>query len=141
MRYLIVVSIFILSGCSIDRATDRNGHTPFAAVLANLSHYNGKDVKLITYASLEFEGQAAYLTEDDYENMIFINGLWLNLPSNIDESKLNKRGIYAISGTVNLDENGHFGMWIGAIDVKYIEEYLVLEETDSAEQGDSEGTP
>lgn len=141
MRHPWVFLVLLLNGCADDRTVDANGNVPFAAVMANLDDYDGKEVRLITYASLEFEGQAAYLTKGDYENMIFINGLWLSLPEDIDESMLDKRGVYSIKGIIDLSNKGHFGLRIGSIDVLAIDEYLVFDKSENAEQGDSGGVP
>src|SRR5262245_37970159 len=51
--------------------------------------FHGKNVRVIGYVRLEFEGNAIYLSKESYDAGISRNGLWLDPPVN---SPLTKKG-------------------------------------------------
>jgi hypothetical protein len=126
-----VTKIFVLfilisvSSCG-DQRLDVGDKYPisFVQILANINNMHGVRVHTITYALLEFEGNVAYLNEDDYPRLITANSLWLNLPPGIKTNGIGHIKLYEIWGTVNLNEHGHMGRWRTSIDVDRIEEYL-----------------
>ena len=50
-------------------------------LIANPKVYDGKVVRLIGFCHLEFEGDALYLHQEDFDRGISRNGIWLNTPS------------------------------------------------------------
>jgi len=86
-------------------------------LIANPKDYDGKFVRVVGFVSMEFEGNAIYLHEDDYRHSIFKNGLWIGLTDDMQKNKadLDKRYL-VIEGTFNANEYGHMGAWSGTIE-------------------------
>ena len=75
--------------------------------------YNGKLVRIIGYVELQFEGTSIYLSK--YANASAKNGLWLDSVDPKIWPKYNKK-YCLIEGTFNSNNQGHMGMWSGAIE-------------------------
>jgi hypothetical protein len=80
--------------------------------------FHGKQVRVIGYVRLEFEGNAIYLSKESHEAGIFKNALWLDPPP---RSPLAQKGAswgprYAIvEGRFDATDHGHLGLFSGAI--------------------------
>jgi hypothetical protein len=85
-------------------------------LIANPKDYDGKVVRVIGFARLEFEGNAVYLHEDDYKHSIYRNGLWIDVTDDMQKKKaeLDKKHVL-LEGTFNARETGHMGLWSGSI--------------------------
>ena len=86
-------------------------------LLSNPEAYDGKIVGIRGYLNLEFEGDAVYLSKEDYENSIFTNGFWVNFSENIEKSELESySGKYVwLTGRVDTKNRGHLGLWSGEL--------------------------
>jgi hypothetical protein len=85
-------------------------------LLANPEKFAGKRVRIQGYFVLEFEGVALYLHQEDYNEAIFQNSLWVNLDdtSAKDAGKCSKH--YAmIEATFNPADKGHMDVFGGAL--------------------------
>ncbi len=94
-------------------------------LIARPELYDGKRVRVIGFVNFEFEGNAIYLSREDWEQGINRNGVWVDpdlaLPAGVERDttaasyRPNRR--YALlEGTFHAGRGGHFGMWSGSID-------------------------
>lgn len=86
-------------------------------LIANPSEYHGKKVRVIGVGNLEFEGDGLYLSKDDLKYGTN-NSLWLvlSLDATPYEDAMEYNGKYVlVEGTFDMNNKGHFGMWLGAI--------------------------
>jgi hypothetical protein len=85
-------------------------------LIANPKDYDGKNVRVIGFVRLEFEGNAIYLHEDDFKHGVMKNGLWLDAPKEMFEKQADFNQKYVlIEGTFNAKMTGHLGLWSGSI--------------------------
>jgi len=95
------------------------------SLIARPELYDGKRVRVIGFVNFEFEGNAVYLSHEDWIQGVSRNGVWLDpeltLPAGIERDttapsyRPNRR--YALlEGTFHAGRGGHFGMWSGSID-------------------------
>ena len=89
-----------------------------AAIISNPDDYDGRRVRIIGAAQLEFEGNIICLTKEHLKQAAYKNCLWLN----IDEQQakeigfVNPNGKYVlIEGYFDKDDLGHMGVAAGAI--------------------------
>lgn len=82
-------------------------------LIANPEAKQGRQVLVSGYLTLDFEGRALYLHEDDYRHSQYKNGLWVN----IDREKYQQYdGQYVVvEGEFNAADTGHMGLWSGAL--------------------------
>lgn len=80
-------------------------------LIAAPERYEGKSVTVIGYFHLGFEHSAMYLSKSDYENDVWINGVWVDSvqPIEINDSYILITGIFTQKHT------GHLGGWPSAI--------------------------
>jgi hypothetical protein len=86
-------------------------------LLANPFRYDGKQVQVIGFLRLEFEGDAIYLHHEDFEYAISKNAIWLDRPKDFSEkqtSEVDKKYVIC-EGTFNAREHGHMGMFSGSL--------------------------
>ena len=81
-------------------------------LISNPAAYNGKLVRVIGFVRFEFEGNALYLHEEDYKQMLTRNGAWLSMP----EKKELDRKYALIEGVFNAGNRGHLGLWSGSLE-------------------------
>ena len=85
-------------------------------LIANPEKYDGKVVFVVGFVSLEFEGSAIYLHEEDYKHALYRNGLWIDIPNDMRRREAGvDRKYVMIIGTFNAKELGHKGAWSGSI--------------------------
>ena len=69
---------------------------------------------------MEFEGNAIYLTQEDYEHGLTSNGLWLSfsddfLQTHKDIQQFDKK-YCLVEGIFSASHKGHLGLWSGAVE-------------------------
>ena len=86
-------------------------------LIANPERYDGKQVQLIGFLRIEFEGTALYLHREDYERGIEKNALWINIPTGMSKAQADAvNGQYVIClGTFDAAHHGHMGLFSGEI--------------------------
>lgn len=86
-------------------------------LLANSLKYDGKQVQVIGFLRLEFEGDAIYLHREDYEHAISKNAIWVDRPRDFSEKQAAEvdKGYVICEGTFNAREHGHMGMFSGSL--------------------------
>jgi len=85
--------------------------------------YNLKQVRVIGFATLEFEGKAIYVNREDYEHAITKNAIWLDVELTAAVRELNKKYVI-VEGLFDKDKLGHLRMYSGTIkNVMRLEEW------------------
>jgi len=86
-------------------------------LIANPQTYDNKRIRIIGFVRLEFEGDAVYLHQEDFEYGLSKNGLWIDVPQDMTKKQMdavNRR--YAIcTGTFRAGGHGHMGLFSGEI--------------------------
>src|SRR2546426_4695750 len=49
-------------------------------ILANPKSWHGRRVRVAGFVNLEFEGDALYLSREDFQQGLYSNSLWINVP-------------------------------------------------------------
>ena len=103
--------------CSVSQPSHAAESVSLIQLIANPNDYDGKFVSVIGFVSLEFEGKAVYLHQDDYKHGIWKNGLWIDVTDDI----LRKRRTFdqkyvLVEGMFNAKGKGHLGLWSGTIE-------------------------
>ena len=84
-------------------------------LIATPEKYQGKRVRLLAFLRIEFEGNAVYLHKEDYEQAIFRNGLWIDLPKGIVSGNGLTNQYVLVEGVFDGTQSGHMGLWSGMI--------------------------
>lgn len=86
-------------------------------LIANPLRYDRKQVQVIGFLRLEFEGDALYLHREDFDHAISKNAVSVVRPSDLSGKQLiqvDKK--YVIwEGTFNARDRGHMGMFSGSL--------------------------
>ncbi|MDK2593471.1 hypothetical protein [Pseudoalteromonas obscura] len=84
------------------------------ALLSNPLKYHNKKVQFVGFLNIEHEGNAVYANKLDFDQMITKNSIWVDIASKRGE-RFNEQYVL-IEGTFKADEQGHFGLFSGAIE-------------------------
>ena len=76
--------------------------------------YHLKQVRVIGFAALEFEGKALYINKQDYESAITKNAIWLDVELT-DAVRKNDKKYVLVEGTFDKDKLGHLKMYSGTL--------------------------
>lgn len=121
---LIALGFGAISARESSMETETNAQQPtrvsLVQLIANPNEYDGKFVRVIGFVSVEFEGTAVYLHQEDFKYDITQNAIWLEMDFERNK-KLNQRYVL-IEGTFDADHNGHKGLFSGSIkDIKRLQ--------------------
>jgi hypothetical protein len=86
-------------------------------LIANPTKYDGKQVQIIGFLRLEFEGDAIYLHQEDFEHGISRNAIWIDRPVDLSEkqtAEVNNKYVIC-QGTFRAADHGHMGLFSGAL--------------------------
>jgi hypothetical protein len=84
-------------------------------LIATPEKYQGQRIRVLAFLRIEFEGDAVYLHKQDYEQAIYRNGLWIDLPNTISFSKNMSNQYVLVEGVFDGKRKGHLGLWSGTI--------------------------
>lgn len=86
-------------------------------LLANPGAYEGKLVEVSGFVNLEFEGNAIWLHQEDFQQSLYPNALWLDVSAGkCTDAHGNPLSAYAtVSGRFTATAHGHMGLWPGQI--------------------------
>ncbi|RTL16079.1 MAG: hypothetical protein EKK52_18875 [Burkholderiales bacterium] len=97
-------------------ATTQSVDVSLISLIAAPREFDGKQVRVIGFARLEFEGDAIYLHREDYLQGITKNGLWLDVERLPKKSAARANNRYVIvEGVFSMTDKGHLGLWSGSI--------------------------
>jgi hypothetical protein len=83
-------------------------------VIQNPEQYAEKPIRVVGVASIKFEVTGLYISEEDMRNAVTKNGLWIEVPNNDANRKLNGKYVI-VEGVFDPTRKGHLGMWSGTI--------------------------
>ena len=85
-------------------------------ILANPDSFHGKEVQIIGFLNLTFEGDALYLHREDLAYGIVRNSIWVVANENMYKNRkwLNKKYVI-IRGTFDANDHGHMGLFQGSL--------------------------
>jgi hypothetical protein len=90
--------------------------------------YHQKQIRVVGFASLEFEGKALYISREDYEKAITKNAVWLDIELT-ENIKKNHKKYVIVEGIFDQDNLGHLKLFSGCI--KNIERIELWESGDA----------
>ena len=113
--FLIAITVLIITGC--EKANNELIKISIINLITNPEKYHNKDITIIGVGNLQFEGNKICLSKSDVEYGISSNCLWIELNEKIsyEEAKTLNGKYIIIEGTFDMKNNGHFGMYPGAI--------------------------
>lgn len=101
-----------------DSVTSNSETVSLISLIATPEKYNQKRIRVIGYFNLEFEGNALYLSKEDYTLGIDKNGLWIDRENikiaSKDYIRCNKQYVI-LEGTFQTDDKGHEDSYSGSI--------------------------
>jgi hypothetical protein len=83
-------------------------------LLANPEKFHGKQIRVIGFLRLEFEGNALYLHREDYKERLTRNAVWVELTADKQHAKLSNHYVL-IEGTFNANNLASLPLWSGTI--------------------------
>jgi hypothetical protein len=120
MRRLELITPLAVALISLTACT-RNPMQEDVSLLRLIStpeRFDGKPVRVIGYVRIEFEGNAIYLHQEDYEHFIPTNGLRLDDPACFQGAKHDERftsGYAYVVGTFKSNRPSELNIWSGTI--------------------------
>lgn len=116
---LITAILGILATCGLSLAADQAPveDVPLVRLVVIPEKYQGKKVWVIGFVNLEFEGNAIYPHKEDFEASLLGNGIWLDVPTRLNQQERGARsGHYClIEGTFDAKSKGHMGLFSGTL--------------------------
>lgn len=85
-------------------------------LVANPEKYDGKQIRIIGFLRIEFEGNALYVHKEDYEIGLLKNAIWVDVTPEMkkEQSKFSMHYVL-IEGVFSASEKGHMGAFSGSI--------------------------
>ncbi len=130
---MLVIAIAIAGACSKGAATAppvrdaadcaanaaKPVNVPIVALIATPEVFEGKLIEVKAFASIEFEGNGLYASEQDYLNLL--DGVWLDIPKELekDAAPLHRQYV-GVVGTFTSKRHGHMGHFLGEIALRRI---------------------
>ena len=120
--FFIFVLLFISLGCHAANLTES---VSIINLISTPEKYEGKTVRLVGVAKIEFEDNAIYLNQNDLKSLNYKNGIWLAVKKEqVSEFEKFSGKPVLVEGVFNSKRKGHLNLWSGSIDVILrIEEY------------------
>jgi len=86
-------------------------------LIANPQLYEDKRVRITGFVDLQYEGDAIYLHQEDFNHGLTKNGLWINLPSNITQQQIRAINDHYVicTGRFVAKNHGHMGLFSGGM--------------------------
>jgi hypothetical protein len=105
---------------NVQPSRDADSSPPLVSIVSLIAapdRFNGKRIQVIGFTHFEFEGNAVYLSREDYRYGLDKNGIWLSMnKSHIDKQKELNDSYVIVEGTFNAEHKGHFGFFSGSIE-------------------------
>lgn len=112
--------VLVLGGWAPAAAQSTDGQPPpfvdVEDVVESAHDYAGRSLTVHGFVVWEFEGNAIYASEDDYRSQRYERGIWIDQPP-MTEGEVNASSgkLGYVTGTFDLQDRGHLGLWGGAI--------------------------
>jgi hypothetical protein len=116
MRKLACIFSLASLLCCSPALADEPVDVSMVQLIATPEKYHGQVVRLIAFLRIEFEGNALYLHQEDYEHRIFRNAIWLDLTKNeiLRAKTMSDHYVLAV-GHFDSRLTGHKGMFSGSL--------------------------
>ena len=111
----IVLVLFLLAVPAVAaQSPNEPPHISLVQLIANPEKFDGKQVAVAGFLRLEMEGDALYLSRDDFLNGVTKNAIWIDLTPELVKSRqqLNNRDVLLL-GTFDASGHGHMGLFSG----------------------------
>jgi len=123
-RILIILIVLGFFSCkpvnnNVSIAKNKAEKVSLISVIANPKKYHKKTIIIEGYFTMETEGQAIYISKNDYETMMFKSALYLYIDySTLKEMKVEEpyKGYIKIQGVYNKDLKGSYDFYGGGIE-------------------------
>jgi hypothetical protein len=120
MKSFLLSMIFLLLAATLASSAPPAARFPeevsLLQLIATPEKYNGKNISVVGFLRVEFEGNALYLHQEDYEQRIHKNSVWLGFePKAIEEAKSLSMHYVFLVGTFDSVDKGHRAMFSGSI--------------------------
>jgi hypothetical protein len=113
--YLVIFMILLTLGCA-SAAESASEVVTLLQVLARPEKYDGKEILIIGYLHLEFEGDCLYLHKEDYDHAIIGNHIWVDVTARMEKRKRQLNDKYVIiRGIFEAKAHGHLGLSSGTL--------------------------
>lgn len=113
MLLLLLASVI---GATGDTPTSMPEEVSLMQLIATPERYDGKQVQVVGFLRLEFEGNGLYLHEEDYKHSITKNSLWIVRNPRIDmRSKALDMHYVMLIGTFTASRKGHMNLFSGSL--------------------------
>jgi hypothetical protein len=115
MRHFIAICLLLLGGVA-SYAQKEPSQVTLLRLLANPEKYDGKEVQVIGYLHLEFEGNGLYLHKEDYDHSILGNMIWVDATPDMQKAikEINDKYVI-IRGVFDAKRHGHMGLFSGTM--------------------------
>ena len=114
--------MLLFIGCkSYNNQLTKASRVSLISVIANPEKYHGETIIVEGYFVLESEGDAVFISKNDYTSRMYKNGIYLFL--NLKELKLEKpyNGYVRLTGKFNKNIKGSYDFYSGLITVDSIQ--------------------
>ena len=85
------------------------------ALIARPDDYDGKPVLVEGFVDLRFEGNAMFLSRDDWRHLITRNAIWIDPPDSLLRAGNWTPRFMLVEGTFDAGNQGHLNLFSGAI--------------------------
>ena len=123
MKYLIVLTSLLFFSCSSinnkAKSNEKSEKISMIQLISNPEKYHKKRIRIEGYFYIEREGNAIYVSKSDFENLIFKNGIYLNISTEFlksQEIEQPYKGYVSIEGIFNKDKLGTYNFYSGTIE-------------------------
>jgi hypothetical protein len=114
MKKIVLVLFLLAVPAVVAQAPNEPLHISLVQLIANPEKFDGKLVAVAGFLRLEMEGDALYLSRDDFLNGVTKNAIWIDLTPELVKSRqqLNNRYVL-LMGTFDASGHGHLGLFSG----------------------------
>lgn len=88
----------------------------FPHLLEKPQLFDGKDIEVVGFATIEFERNALYVDSDSQKKSTFKKGVWLEIARTSFELKKYNGLKVLVRGVFRESNKGHMGLWKGALE-------------------------
>lgn len=90
--------------------------TSIIQVIANPKDFDGRVVRFEGATNIEFEGNAIYMSKEQWKAQVASFGIWMDVSDELTRSKRWLNGKYCIvEGTFHANNRGHMGLFMGSL--------------------------
>lgn len=113
---ILAASIWPHSAAMAQTVSEYPSHVSLLKILANPQQFHNKEVQIVGFLNLTFEGDALYLHREDLAYGILGNSIWVNATEKMAKNakQLSKKYVI-IRGVFDANNNGHMSLHSGTL--------------------------